>query len=408
MHLPFVLPATCAKARLGTFVPWLPTLVGGGLALFLTGCIEPGEPPALGELSSASTVASYETSSCSTGAVLGLSRQIADEVGCIKPGSLVAFTATPEVVITGSSVMPYLAPAARDELFAAASGTKIEVNSAFRTVAQQFLLYRWYQAGRCGVPIAATPGTSNHESGRALDVANYAGLITTLSRHGWAHDVAGDPVHFDHLGSADLAGQDVLAFQRLWNRNHPSDLIAEDGGYGPMTEARLRASPAGGFPLGASCLAPPTRHLAVVAVVAPPTLASGALGHVAITLRNDGQVAWPATTRLVTADGQQSALFDPASWLSATEVATLGAGVAIGGEVTVELDVLAPSATGETPIAVELELADGAARFGAIPLAFTVIPDGGGGGGGTGGCAAGGGGAWWLALAALALSRRRR
>ncbi len=61
----------------------------------------------------------------------------------------------------------------------------------------------------------------------------------------------GPAVHFDHLGSPDLRGMDVHAFQRLWNRNHPEDPIDEDGLYGPQTEARLRASPADGFPVGA-------------------------------------------------------------------------------------------------------------------------------------------------------------
>jgi hypothetical protein len=372
-------------------------------------CTEP--PPVLGETSSASTVGSYEGSSCSTGSVLALSRQIADEVNCIKPGGLVKFAATSHVVITGSAVLPYLDPKARDDLFAAAAGQVIQVNSAFRTVVQQYLLYRWYQQGRCGIPIAATPGTSNHESGRAVDVENYSGLISVLGKHGWAHDVAGDPVHFDHLASPDLRGQDVLAFQRLWNRNHPSDRITEDGGYGPMTEARLKQAPAEGFALGASCLAPPMRNLEVVSITAPATLAPGARGHVTIVLRNDGQVAWPASTTVVTADGQMSALYDAASWTSATVVTALGASVAIGAEATVELDVLAPMVDVETPVAVELELADGAERFGAIPLALTVTPDGGSGGGtggGGDGCAAGGGGGWALLLGVAALARRRR
>ena len=48
-------------------------------------------------------------------------------------------------------------------------------------------------------------------------------------------------------------GADVLAFQRLWNRNAPDDPIAEDGVYGPMTEERVKRAPAEGFGIGASC-----------------------------------------------------------------------------------------------------------------------------------------------------------
>jgi hypothetical protein len=44
-----------------------------------------------------------------------------------------------------------------------------------------------------------------------------------------------------------------VRFQRLWNRNNPTDTIAEDGQYGPSTESRLAKSPIGGFRLGPSC-----------------------------------------------------------------------------------------------------------------------------------------------------------
>ena len=106
---------------------------------------------------------------------------------------------------------------------------------------------------RCGIPAAAEPGRSNHESGRALDVSNYSDWITLFDSRGWAHDVPGDPVHFDHLASPDIRGADVLAFQRLWNRNAPDDPIAEDGDFGPMTADRVQRAPAEGFGIGAVC-----------------------------------------------------------------------------------------------------------------------------------------------------------
>ena len=123
-----------------------------------------------------------------------------------------------------------------------AAGRTVQVNSAFRTVAQQYLLYRWYQLGRCGITAAATPGRSNHESGRALDLANYSSLITAMA------DAAAGRTTCPAIRctsitwrSPDIRGKDVLAFQRLWNRNHPNDKIAEDGAYGPQTEARLKS-----------------------------------------------------------------------------------------------------------------------------------------------------------------------
>ena len=59
-------------------------------------------------------------------------------------------------------------------------------------------------------------------------------------------------MHWDFRGGTivDLAGLSTKAFQRLWNRNHPSDTIAEDGSYGGQTETRLKKSPAAGFAQG--------------------------------------------------------------------------------------------------------------------------------------------------------------
>lgn len=220
------------------------------LAVALAAC---GGDPEVGWSQAEATVAEVADGGCTTSVVLGLSRQIADEVGCMAPDTLVTVAEGSGIEFSGSAVLPYLTPEARDDLVAAvaARGGTLQINSAYRTVAQQYLLYRWYQQGRCSISAAATPGRSNHESGRALDVGNYGDWIGALGDRGWSHDVPGDPVHFDHLASPDLRGMDVHAFQRLWNRNHPEDLIDEDGLYGPQTEARLRASPADGFAIGA-------------------------------------------------------------------------------------------------------------------------------------------------------------
>lgn len=203
-------------------------------------------------------VSSFETSTCSTAAVIELSRQIAEETDCIMPGQLVKFDPVPGITFTGSAVLPYLSAKARADLYAAAGQagtTPMQITSAFRTVVQQYLLNRWFELGRCGITAAAEPGRSNHESGRALDIGNYNAWITKLGAHGWSHDIPGDPVHFEHLASADIRGADVLAFQRLWNRNAPNDPIAEDGDFGPATEARVKQAPAEGFGIGATCAA---------------------------------------------------------------------------------------------------------------------------------------------------------
>lgn len=185
---------------------------------------------------------------CTTSVVLGLSLQIAEEMDCIQANTMSRLATGGGISFVGSAVLPYLEPDAARDIRAEANAA---ITSLFRTVVQQYLLYEWYQQGRCGIAIAATPGNSNHETGKAADLSNWASVIGAMSNHGWAHDVAGDDVHFDHNASADLRGLDVHAFQRLWNRNHPSDRISEDGVYGPMTAARIARSPSGGFAIGA-------------------------------------------------------------------------------------------------------------------------------------------------------------
>lgn len=373
------------------------------------------EEPDTSELTSELSVASYTTSTCTTAVVLGLSKQIADEVGCMNPTSLVRFSAGSGITITSNAVLPYLAQGARTDLMAVGD---VQINSAFRTIAQQYLLLQWHNLGRCGITAAAPVGRSNHESGRAVDVANYSTRVTAMANHHWSHDVPGDPVHFDHLSSADIRGKDTLAFQRLWNRNHPTDPITADGIYGPQTEARLKKSPATGFATGASCT-PRARIIEVVAVDGPDRVAPGARAHYRVTFYNAGDAAWPDTATLVVADAAGSQLYDATTWASTTEIGPIGAPIPPAGRGTIELDVVAPQVAVSTPIATQLVVMDGATPVGSVDFAVTVTTDGdedmSGDAGDqtdgeiTGGCSAGGsGGAGWLAFAPVLLVIRRR
>lgn len=361
------------------------------VAAIAVGC---SEPPAEGTSALASTVGDHETSTCSTAVVLELSRQIAGEVDCLAPGQLVPFAEGGGVVFAGGAVLPYVSAAARADLLAAvqsAGGATLQINSAYRTVAQQYLLYRWYQLGRCGITAAATPGGSNHESGRAIDVGNYAAWTGVLPQFGWTQTVPGDDVHFDHLASPDLRGGDVRGFQRLWNRNHPGDVIAEDGLYGPMTEGRLKVAPAEGFARGPSC-APAGLAMAVDRVVAPTTMAPGAAAEVELTLRNTGPTPWPAGTAVVTAEppGHASVLADAATWPAPDRPAVIATAVAPGAVTTVTFAIVAP---GPAPLEVTetFTLAAGDVRFGTIGLVVAVeepaVPDA-----PSGGCRVGDGG----------------
>ncbi len=167
---------------------------------------------------------------------------------CIRPGRFVEFAPHAGITLTSSRVHPFLQASARDAIWAAAARTPLRINSAFRTLADQYVLYH---SGGCG--LAATPGRSNHQTGTAVDVDDYSRVRSSLEAAGCRWLGSSDPVHFDCPGT-DGRADSVLAFQVLWNRNHPEDRIAEDGAYGPMTEARLARTPAGGFAVsGCGC-----------------------------------------------------------------------------------------------------------------------------------------------------------
>ena len=380
----------------------------------------------LGVHESAVSVSSYITTTCSTSVLLGLSNQIAEEVGCMAAGALVKFNPTANLQITSSAVLPYLNGTAKTRLEAVAATNVVRVNSAFRTVAQQYLIVQWNNLGRCGISAAAPPGRSNHEGGRALDIQNYSSLISAMANKGWAHNVPGDPVHFEYLSAPDIRGKDVLAFQRLWNRNNATDKISEDGAYGPQTEARVRKAPATGFAKGASC-APTVREQAADVVMIdglPDKIAPGQKVNFAITLNNVGAVDWPASTRLIVADGGTSQLYDSATWQSQKEIGSIGSDVPAGTMGIIQLSIAAPMVTEETPVFSQFTLSNNGVMFGMINIAVTVTPNGDDNTSGdaddlnddgavvTGGCNTGGNATSWFGLAlmipALVLVRRRR
>jgi hypothetical protein len=196
--------------------------------------------------------------SCTTTSVKGLSTQLVEEIQCLRPGTMKSIEGADGVSL-GAAVFPWMQTRAADAIVAAQKqrGVPLEINSALRTLPQQYLLYRWYKSGRCSIGLAASPGQSNHESGLAIDVEDNAGWQEPMADHDMKWLGASDPVHFDYVGEGrvDLGGLSVLAFQKLWNRNHPEDPIADDSDYGDDTEKRLALAPVGGFAKGADCSA---------------------------------------------------------------------------------------------------------------------------------------------------------
>ncbi len=203
------------------------------------------------------TVHQAATESCSTESVEGLSKQIIEQARCIKPNAFVPLPSRKNLVVS-SNVFPYLELEARNGLVRAldANPTKrMTLNSALRTVAQQYLVSRWGAGKRCGVQLATRPGQSNHEIGAAVDIAEPNQWKAALEAQQFRWLGASDRVHFDYkgAGSPSKSAMDVLAFQMLWNRNNPKDPIAADGRYSAATEQRLKKAPPAGFAKGPVC-----------------------------------------------------------------------------------------------------------------------------------------------------------
>ena len=186
-----------------------------------------------------------------TSVVNGLSRQIISEMNLLISNVMVSFDDL-NVEDVGSAVFRFLQPAAKESLRLAIKerDQKLKIRSAYRTIAQQYILYRQFLRGLCNIGRAAKPSFSNHEDGLAFDTPDFDVWKTVLEKYDWEWYGSGDRVHFTYVGSGvrdDIGNIGVKAFQILWNKNNANDRISEDGIYGDQTEARLRQSPNDGF-----------------------------------------------------------------------------------------------------------------------------------------------------------------
>lgn len=95
---------------------------------------------------------------------------------------------------------------ARMESAAARDGVELEIVSGFRTMREQVRLYDCYINCKCNnCNFAATPGFSNHQSGRALDLnTRIPGAHDWLAAHagsfGFHSTVPGEPWHWEFWG----------------------------------------------------------------------------------------------------------------------------------------------------------------------------------------------------------------
>ena len=249
------------------------------------------------------------------------------------------------------------------DLQAVAANNSLEITSALRTIAQQYLLYEWFERGSCGITAAAPVGTSNHEGGRAVDLANYDERISAMASGGWSHDVPGDPVHFDPHRVDRRSQPGCESVPGCWNANSQSDQIGVDGEYGPQTEAHLkerRQRPA--FRSGRRGLNSDgdgsgsvdsssgsgdgggvSSDALVVSVVGPDQVPPQTVAHYTIIVKNAGQRVWPAGT-IVQLEGRagERAVRREAQLLANRGDHALRTTSRPGDHATIDMDVTTP------------------------------------------------------------------
>ena len=242
----------------------------------------------------------------STAVVNGLSQQLIYQLQLMMPDAFVSFDDLNVDLL--DAAFPYVQTPAKQALQKAIQdrGQTMQVNSAYRTIAQQMLLYN----DRFNNPNpVAPPGASNHQTGLAIDIEDATGWEVYLMRYGW-NPLPGDPPHFDYQGGGtiDLRSQSILAFQQLWNQNHPDQGITEDGGFGPQTEDALNRSPATGFPKAPWDDKPRTLRLAIPRMEGSDVLKlQEGLKKAGIVVGTDGEFG-PGTDKAVKEFQQQKGL----------------------------------------------------------------------------------------------------
>lgn len=88
------------------------------------------------------------------------------------------------------------------------AGVTLTISSAFRTMKEQQYFWSCYQTKACnGGHLAAHPGNSPHQNGRALDLGstNFSWLTSHASQFGFAKTVPSERWHFEFSG-ADPGG----------------------------------------------------------------------------------------------------------------------------------------------------------------------------------------------------------
>jgi hypothetical protein len=87
------------------------------------------------------------------------------------------------------------------------AGVHLVINSGFRTMSEQQYFWGCYQNGNCNNGnLAARPGYSNHQNGRALDLTTSTWLANNASRFGFKRTVPSEAWHYEYTRGTDPGG----------------------------------------------------------------------------------------------------------------------------------------------------------------------------------------------------------
>ncbi|MBX3223825.1 MAG: M15 family metallopeptidase [Labilithrix sp.] len=82
-----------------------------------------------------------------------------------------------------------------------AAGVNLTLSSGFRTNDEQKYFYNCYKTKKCnGGNLAARPGYSNHQNGRALDLSTSKWLANNAGKFGFKRTVPSEPWHYEFSG----------------------------------------------------------------------------------------------------------------------------------------------------------------------------------------------------------------
>jgi len=98
---------------------------------------------------------------------------------------------------------------------ARAAGVTLSLSSGFRTNDEQQYFYNCYKSKKCNKGnLAARPGYSNHQNGRALDLSTSSWLANNAGKFGFRRTVKSEPWHYEFSGAdpgGPCAGNNVAA-----------------------------------------------------------------------------------------------------------------------------------------------------------------------------------------------------